>query len=136
GGVRAGRLGNGDTQPGLAAYASTDPHARRFAGEPARHRHRRGRADAGQRGASARRRLDKRDAMILVLIAAAVLGLIMIPFGLPGTLVIFGAALTYYLVYPGTIGLATVIGSGILMLIAEGLEWSLASRYAKKYGGS
>jgi uncharacterized protein YqgC (DUF456 family) len=74
---------------------------------------------------------------VLLLIAAIVLGLIMIPFGMPGTLVMFAAALCYYLLVPaGGIGLTTVIGVGVLMAIAEGLEWVLTSRFTKKYGGS
>jgi uncharacterized protein YqgC (DUF456 family) len=74
---------------------------------------------------------------VLLLIAAIVLGLIMIPFGMPGTLVMFAAALCYYLLVPGGgIGLMTVIGVGVLMAIAEGLEWVLTSRFTKKYGGS
>ncbi|HVE35100.1 MAG TPA: DUF456 domain-containing protein [Gemmatimonadaceae bacterium] len=74
---------------------------------------------------------------ILLLIAAIVLGLIMIPFGFPGTLVMFAAALCYYLLVPGGgIGLATVIGVGVLMVVAEGLEWVLTARFTKKYGGS
>jgi uncharacterized protein len=74
---------------------------------------------------------------VILLIAAIALGLLMIPFGLPGTLIIFGAALCYYLLVPGSaIGLATVIGVGVLMAIAEVLEFLMAGRYAKKYGGS
>lgn len=74
---------------------------------------------------------------VVLLIAAIVLGLVMIPFGFPGTLVIFAAALCYYLLVPGgAIGLTTVIGVGVLMAIAEGLEWILAGKYARKYGGS
>jgi uncharacterized protein YqgC (DUF456 family) len=74
---------------------------------------------------------------ILLLIAAIVLGLVMIPFGFPGTLVMFAAALCYYLLVPGGgIGLATVIGVGVLMVVAEGLEWILTARFTKKYGGS
>ena len=34
---------------------------------------------------------------VLLLIGAIILGLIMIPFGLPGTLIIFAAALCFYL---------------------------------------
>ena len=74
---------------------------------------------------------------VLLLIAAIVLGLIMIPFGFPGTLVMFAAALCYYLLVPGGgIGLFTVIGVGALMVVAEGLEWLLTARFTKKYGGS
>jgi uncharacterized protein YqgC (DUF456 family) len=74
---------------------------------------------------------------VLLLIAAIVLGLIMIPFGMPGTLVMFAAALGYFMLAPaGGIGLTTVIAMGALMAFAEGMEWILASRFAKRYGGS
>ena len=73
----------------------------------------------------------------VLLVAAIVLGLLMIPFGLPGTLVIFAAALCYYLLVPGgAIGLTTVIVMGALMIVAEGLEWVLTSKFTKRYGGS
>ena len=74
---------------------------------------------------------------VVLLVAAIALGLLMIPFGFPGTLVIFGAALCYYLLVPGgAIGLTTVVVMGILMVLAEGLEWVLTSRFTKRYGGS
>jgi uncharacterized protein YqgC (DUF456 family) len=74
---------------------------------------------------------------VLLLAAALVLGLIMIPFGMPGTLVIFAAALCYKLLVPtGGIGWITVAGVGVLAGIAEWLEWSLSAKYARKYGGS
>lgn len=73
----------------------------------------------------------------ILLVLAVLLGLVMIPFGFPGTLVIFVAALCYYLLVPGgAIGLMTVIGVGVLMAIAEALEWVLAGRFARRYGGS
>ena len=75
-------------------------------------------------------------AVVLLLVAIA-LGLLMIPFGLPGTLIIFAATLSYYLLVPdSSIGLATVVLVGVLMIIAEVLEFMLAGRYARKYGGS
>jgi uncharacterized protein YqgC (DUF456 family) len=74
---------------------------------------------------------------VLILTAVLALSLIMIPFGMPGTLVMFAAALCYKLLVPnGGIGWASVVVVGILMVIAEGLEWILASRFTKKYGGS
>src|SRR3954467_1848783 len=74
---------------------------------------------------------------VLILAAVLVLSLIMIPFGMPGTLVMFAAALCYKLLVPqGGIGWTSVVVVGILMAIAEGLEWTLAARFAKKYGGS
>lgn len=74
---------------------------------------------------------------ILLLFAAIILGLIMIPFGMPGTLIIFAAALCYYLLVPaGAIGLTTVVAMGVLMAVAEGLEWVLTTRFTRQYGGS
>jgi uncharacterized protein YqgC (DUF456 family) len=74
---------------------------------------------------------------VIVLAAVLLLSLIMIPFGMPGTLVMFGAALCYKLLVPqGGIGWASVVVAGILMAIAEGLEWTLTARFARKYGGS
>src|SRR5262245_32933461 len=74
---------------------------------------------------------------VALLLAAIALGLLMIPFGLPGTLIIFAATLSYYLLVPdSSIGLATVVLVGALMIVAELLEFMLAGRYAKKYGGS
>jgi uncharacterized protein len=73
----------------------------------------------------------------LLLIAAILLGLLMIPFGLPGTLVMFAAALCYHLLVPAAgIGLFTVVGVGMLMAVAEALEWVLTGRFTKRYGGS
>ena len=74
---------------------------------------------------------------VLILAAVLFLSLIMIPFGMPGTLVMFAAALCYKLLVPaGGIGWASVVIVGILMAITEGLEWTLAARFTKKYGGS
>ena len=74
---------------------------------------------------------------VILLVAVLLLSLIMIPFGMPGTLVMFAAALCYKLLVPnGGIGWPSVVVVGILMAIAEGLEWTLAARFAKKYGGS
>ena len=74
---------------------------------------------------------------VVILAAVLLLSLIMIPFGMPGTLVMFGAALCYKLLVPqGGIGWASVAIAGVLMLIAEGLEWTLTARFARKYGGS
>lgn len=74
---------------------------------------------------------------LLALVAVIVVGLLMIPFGLPGTLVMFCGALGYKLLVPqGGIGWFTVTIIGAMMLVAEGLEWALTAKYTKKYGGS
>lgn len=74
---------------------------------------------------------------LLALVAIIALGLIMIPFGLPGTLVMFCGALGYKLLVPaGGIGWFTVAIVGAMMVVAEGFEWVLTARYTRKYGGS
>jgi uncharacterized protein YqgC (DUF456 family) len=74
---------------------------------------------------------------MLLLVAAILLGLLMIPFGMPGTLVIFAAALCYRILIPaGGIGTPTVVVIGVMTAAAEGLEWMLTSRFTRRYGGS
>ena len=66
---------------------------------------------------------------VLILVAIIGLGLIMIPFGLPGTLVMVCGAIGYKLLVPaGGIGWFTVFAVGALMVFAEGLEWVLTAR--------
>src|ERR671930_1928718 len=76
--------------------------------------------------------------MAEILLALALLfGLAMIPFGLPGLWVMAGAVLVYsYLGPPSAIGIATLIAVVVLALVGELLEFALAGRYARKYGGS
>jgi uncharacterized protein YqgC (DUF456 family) len=74
---------------------------------------------------------------LLALVAIIALGLIMIPFGLPGTLIIFCGALGYKLLVPaGGIGWFTVGLIGAMMVVAEVIEWMLTARFTRKYGGS
>src|SRR5438067_1165479 len=73
----------------------------------------------------------------LILVAIILLGLVMLPFGLPGTLVMFAGAIGYKLLVPaGGIGWFTVVVVGVLMVIAEVIEWVLTARFTRKYGGS
>ena len=73
---------------------------------------------------------------ILLLAVVLFLSFVMIPFGLPGLWIMVGSALAYQLLVPGTIGTSTVVGTAVLALVAEVLEFTLAGRYARKYGGS
>jgi uncharacterized protein YqgC (DUF456 family) len=73
---------------------------------------------------------------LLLLAGVLLLSFLMIPFGLPGLWIMVGAGLAYQLLLPGTIGTMTVIGTAGLALVAEILEFTLAGRYARKYGGS
>jgi uncharacterized protein YqgC (DUF456 family) len=72
----------------------------------------------------------------LLLAAVLFLSFVMIPFGLPGLWIMVGAALVYQLLVPGAVSMTTVIGTALLALVAEVLEFTLAGRYARKYGGS
>ena len=74
---------------------------------------------------------------ILLLSVILILSLILIPLGLPGTWIMVAAALGYWILVPtGGVGMVTVIGTGLLALFAEIIEFSLSGRYARKYGGS
>lgn len=73
---------------------------------------------------------------LLVLGAVLLISFLMIPFGLPGLWIMVGAALGYQLLVPGTVSTVTVLGTALLALVAEILEFTLAGSYARKYGGS
>ena len=73
---------------------------------------------------------------VLILSLVLLLGLLMIPFGMPGTWIIAGAALGYSLLVPGTVGTFTVVCVALLAVVGEALEWTLTAKYARKYGGS
>jgi uncharacterized protein len=73
----------------------------------------------------------------LLLILALIAGLVLIPFGLPGLWVMTGAVLVYSYVGPaGAIGVWTVVVVAGLAALGELLEFLLAGRYARRYGGS
>ena len=73
---------------------------------------------------------------VLILVVALVGAMLLIPLGLPGTWVMVGAALVYHIAVRGSIGIATVVGTAVLALIGELLEFSLAARFTRRYGGS
>ena len=73
---------------------------------------------------------------LFVLGGVLILSFLMIPFGLPGLWIMVGSALAYQLLVPGTVGTMTVVGTASLALVAELLEFALAGRYARRYGGS
>ena len=73
----------------------------------------------------------------LALVLAVVIGLFLVPLGLPGLWLMLLAAVGYRLVLPASpIGWTTIAVVAGLALIAEVLEWSLSARYTRKYGGS
>src|SRR5262245_5848031 len=73
---------------------------------------------------------------VLLLAAALFAALLMIPFGLPGTWVMLAAGLIYQITVPGTIGTLALVGSTVLAVVAEVLEFTLSARYVRQYGGS
>jgi hypothetical protein len=72
----------------------------------------------------------------LLLVIALLVGLALIPLGLPGLWVMVGAALIYSFAEPGRIGIPTLVVLFALAIVAEVLEFLAAGKYAKKYGGS
>lgn len=69
--------------------------------------------------------------------AVLVLGLLLVPLGLPGLWVMLGAAIVYWIIVPmGGVGLTVLLVAGALVVLAEVLEFTIAGRYARKYGGS
>ncbi|MEO8579302.1 MAG: DUF456 domain-containing protein [Gemmatimonadales bacterium] len=74
---------------------------------------------------------------LLILAAVIILSLILIVLGLPGLWIMVASAVVYNLVVPGEpIGWFTLVAVAVMALIAELLEFTLAGRYARKYGGS
>lgn len=74
---------------------------------------------------------------ILLLLGALIIGLLLIPFGLPGLWVMAGAVLVYNYAEPGgAIGIWTIVIVAALAAVGEIVEFVLAGRYARRYGGS
>lgn len=73
-------------------------------------------------------------ALLLALILF--LALLLIPLGLPGTWVMVAAAIGYSALTHESIGWVTIAGVTILALVGELIEFSLAGRFARRYGGS
>ena len=75
--------------------------------------------------------------MELLLLGAVLLGaLLLVPLGLPGTWVMIGAAMAFAYLTGTEIGIITLIGIFALAVIGEIIEFTLAARYTRKYGGS
>lgn len=62
--------------------------------------------------------------------------ILLIPLGLPGTWVMLGVAVAYGAMTHESIGWVTIVIVGVLAVIGEILEFALAGRFARKYGGS
>jgi uncharacterized protein YqgC (DUF456 family) len=74
---------------------------------------------------------------LVLLFAALLAGLALVPLGLPGLWVMLGATLLYWVAVPtGDVGLVTLLIASALVIVAEVLEFSVSGRYARKYGGS
>ena len=74
----------------------------------------------------------------IIVLGVALLGaLLLIPLGLPGTWAMVGAALVYRLAVPGGgVGTATIAGTAALALVGELLDFYMAARFTKRFGGS
>ncbi|HYW51824.1 MAG TPA: DUF456 domain-containing protein [Gemmatimonadaceae bacterium] len=74
---------------------------------------------------------------ILLLLAAVIGGLVMIPLGLPGIWLMVLAGLVHSVaVTPPTIGTVTLVTVFVIAALAEWLEFSVSRKYTLKYGGS
>ena len=75
--------------------------------------------------------------MVTLLAIGLLLSLLLVPIGLPGLWVMVGLALLYdVLAAAPAFGVATIVGVAVLALVAEGIEFVLGARYARRYGGS
>src|SRR5438034_4067733 len=73
---------------------------------------------------------------VIILVVIMLVSLFMIPLGLPGTWVMLAAGVGYSILLPNSIGMFALIGTAALAVVAEVFEWTLAGKYARKYGGS
>jgi uncharacterized protein YqgC (DUF456 family) len=62
--------------------------------------------------------------------------ILIIPLGLPGTWLILGVAVGYAALTHESIGWVNIVIIGVMAIVGEILEFMLAGRYARKYGGS
>lgn len=74
---------------------------------------------------------------LLLFAIALLLSLLLIPLGLPGLWVMIGAAVIYNALSSGfPIGVAALVVVLIMATVAEVLEFTLAGRYTRRFGGS
>jgi len=75
--------------------------------------------------------------LILTLTLVALGGLFLTAIGLPGTWIFLAVASGALLLDPsGPLAWWAIVAGVALALVAEAIEWVMASRYARKYGGS
>ncbi|AHG92231.1 protein of unknown function DUF456 (plasmid) [Gemmatirosa kalamazoonensis] len=77
---------------------------------------------------------------LLLLALVLLVSIVMIPLGLPGLWVMIAAAVGYNALtvgaIAGPIGWPTLVGTVALGIVSEILDFTLAARFARKYGGS
>jgi hypothetical protein len=74
---------------------------------------------------------------VVILVLAGLVGLVLIPVGLPGLWVMVGGVLAYgWLTDFRTIGVATIVIVVAIAFLGEIIESWLGFRFAKRYGGS
>lgn len=73
---------------------------------------------------------------VILLGVIMLVSLFIIPLGLPGTWVMLAAGVGYSLLVPDSIGWFALVAVTVIAVIAEIFEFTLAGKYAKKYGGS
>jgi len=74
--------------------------------------------------------------LVLLMVALAA-GLLLVPIGLPGLWVMLGATVVYWFALPaGGVGVLTLLVVSALVVAAEVVEFTVAGRYARQYGGS
>lgn len=74
---------------------------------------------------------------LLILALVLFSAILLVPLGLPGIWLIVGAVALYNpLTGTEAVGTVTIVGILLLAAVAEGIEFTLAARYTKQYGGS
>jgi uncharacterized protein YqgC (DUF456 family) len=73
---------------------------------------------------------------VILLAAVLLVSIFMIPLGLPGTWVMIAAGVGYSLLVPNSIGVFALIATTALAVVGEIFEFTLAGKYARKFGGS
>lgn len=73
---------------------------------------------------------------VALLVVALLLGLALIPFGMPGLWLMVAAAVAYDVANPETFAAWTLAGMIVLGVAAEIAEFALTVRFTKRYGGS
>ena len=74
--------------------------------------------------------------LTIAFIAVCLVSIVLVPLGLPGTFIMVAAALAADYFANAGIGMLAIGVSFVLAVIAEVLEWTLSSQFARKYGGS